>query len=97
MKRIGLRVVTPEKIFFEGEVNSISLRGWEGYLGVYYDHTPLVTPLLPGILRINVKENESRVAAISQGFLEVRPDKVTVIVYSAEWSEEIDGEVSSIK
>jgi len=86
LKPIDVRVVTPEKVFFEGKAAGITLRGSEGYLSVFYDHTPLVTSLLPGVLKIRTEDNEQKEAVLSQGFMEVKPEAVTIIVSSAETS-----------
>lgn len=90
MKRINLQVITPEKIFFKGDVISVTVKGSEGYLGIYYDHTPLVTPLLPGVLSIRCGEEEIKKASMAQGLVEVRPEKVIVLIDAVEWPEEID-------
>lgn len=92
MRLMKLQVLTPEKVFFEGEVASVTARGWEGYLGIYHDHTPLVTPLAPGVLTIRTGDGEIRVASAAQGLMEVKPDSVTILVDAAEWPEEIDVE-----
>ena len=63
--------------------------GAEGELGILPHHTPLMTTLLPGELRIK-KGAEETSLAISGGFLEVRPDRVVVLADSTERAEEID-------
>ncbi len=90
LKNIKLRVLTPEKTFFSGDVAGVTVKGWEGYLGILYDHSPLVTPLVPGVLTIRTGEDESRKASVAQGLMEVMPEEVTILVDAAEWPGEID-------
>lgn len=84
-----LEIVTPDKSFFEDEVEMAIVRTTEGDIGILKDHEPVVAPVSVGIIR--VKQNgEFRDAACSSGFLTVDEDKVIIITDSAEWSDEID-------
>lgn len=84
-----LEIVTPNRKFFEEEVEMVIARGTEGDIGIMKNHTPLVTPL--GIGRIKIKQNGSfKEAAVANGYVEIRKDKTTIIADSAEWPEEID-------
>lgn len=85
MNETEVSVLTPGGIFFQGNMKSIYIKGSEGYMGIYYDHTPLVTTIEPGRLSLNPAEGKSRQALVSKGLLQVKPDKVTVLVNSAEW------------
>lgn len=89
MSNVQVDIVTPEHIVYEGEVKMVIARGVEGELGVMPGHTPLVTPLKIGVLRL-LKDGGEQLIAISGGFLEVRPDKVTVLAETAELPEDID-------
>lgn len=84
-----LEIVTPERKFFEGQVEMVIVRGVEGDLGILKGHTPLVTPLDIGKIKIKIN-NEFKEAAIAQGYVEIRKDKTTIITDTAEWPEEID-------
>jgi F-type H+-transporting ATPase subunit epsilon len=88
---IRLEVVTPERIVLEEDVDIVVARGAEGDLGVLHGHEPLITPLPVGELTYR-QGGDDRHLAISGGFMEVRPDKVTVLADVAERSEEIDRE-----
>ncbi|MTI46861.1 F0F1 ATP synthase subunit epsilon [Sporosalibacterium faouarense] len=89
MANFKLEIVTPDRKFFEEEVEMIVVRGQEGDLGILANHTPLVTPLDIG--RIKIKQNgEFKQAAIAGGYIEVGKEKTTIISDSAEWPEEID-------
>ncbi|WP_352419710.1 F0F1 ATP synthase subunit epsilon [Proteiniborus sp.] len=84
-----LEIVTPDRKFFEEEVDMVIVRGVEGDLGILKGHTPLVTPLDIGKIRIK-QEGKIRTAAIAGGYIEVGKEKTTIISDAAEWPEEID-------
>jgi F-type H+-transporting ATPase subunit epsilon len=85
-----LRVVSIERSLFEGEVEFIIANGADGELGVLARHAPLMTSLKPGPLRIQeVIGGPEQVIFVGGGFLEVLPDRVTVLADVAEHAEEI--------
>lgn len=86
MKTVQVDVVTPEQKVYEGEATMVIARGVEGELGIQPGHAPLVTPLKEGTLRIK-QGNRENMIKISGGFLEVRPEKVTVLADTAELSD----------
>jgi len=87
-----LNIVTPEKIFYEGEVTSLIAPGSEGYLGVLTDHAPLITGLVPGKLTVKDEDNQEVNFAISAGFMEVFKNQVTILADSVEFVKDIDVE-----
>ncbi len=89
MATIKLDIVTAERAVYSGEVDMVIAPGVEGQLGILPHHTPLMTMLQAGELRIK-KGGEEISLAISGGFLEVRPDRVVVLADAAERAEEID-------
>ena len=85
-----LRVVSVERSLFEGDVEFMIANGAEGELGVLARHAPLMTILKPGPLRIQETfGGEEEVLFVGGGFLEVLPDRVTVLADVAEHAEEI--------
>src|SRR5438309_12128480 len=85
-----LRVVSVERSLFEGDVEFVIANGAEGELGVLARHAPLMTILKPGPLRIQETfGGEEQVLFVGGGFLEVLPDRVTVLADVAEHAEEI--------
>jgi len=84
-----LEIVTPERLAYSDTVDSVQLPGVEGELGVLPHHTPLVSMLGLGELRIR-KDGEVETFAIAGGFLQVRPDKVVVMAEMADMAAEID-------
>ena len=88
--KFPLRVVSVERSLFEGEVDFIIVNGAEGELGVLARHAPLMTILKPGSLRIQeTYGGEEEQLFVGGGFLEVLPDRVTVLADVAEHAEEI--------
>jgi F-type H+-transporting ATPase subunit epsilon len=86
---LQLEIVTPEKLAYQGEVDSVQLPGSEGELGVLPHHAPLVSTLGAGELRLR-KGSEDEFFAIVGGFLQVLPDKVVVMAETADMASEID-------
>ncbi len=89
MPGIRLDIVTAERMVYSDDVDLVVAPGSEGQLGILPHHTPLMTALLPGELRIK-KGGEELLLAITGGFLEVRPDRVVILADAAERAEEID-------
>ena len=88
--KFQLRVVSVERSLFEGDVEFIIANGADGELGVLARHAPLMTILKPGPLRIQeVYGGTEQVLFVGGGFLEVLPDRVTVLADVAEHAEEI--------
>ncbi len=89
MAGIRLDIVTAEQQVYSDEVDVIVAPGIEGELAILPHHAPLMTTLQPGELRVKQGGQEFSLA-ISGGFLEVRPDRVTILADAAERAEEID-------
>jgi F-type H+-transporting ATPase subunit epsilon len=86
---IQLEIVTPERLVYEDEVESVNVPGIEGELGILPHHAPLVSTLGYGELRIR-KGGAEESFAIVGGFVQVRPDKVVVMAETADLASEID-------
>ena len=86
---LHLEIVTPERLAYSDEVDMVLVPGIEGELGVLPHHTPLVSLLGVGELKIR-KGGAEEVFAIAGGFLQVRPDKVVVMAETAEIDSDID-------
>lgn len=87
---IHLDIVSAEKEIFSGLVQSVVVTGALGELGVMLGHTPLLTSLKPGEVRLVNVSGETEVIYISGGFLEVQPDIVTILADTALRVAEID-------
>lgn len=84
-----LKIITPDRVFYEGDASMVELKTSEGEIGVYANHIPLTTILAPGVLKITEPEGVKQ-AALYSGFVEILQDKVTILAEIAEWPEEID-------
>ena len=84
-----LRVITPERLFYEGDVDMVEFNTTEGEIGVLPGHIPLTVIVKPGILVITEKEGEKE-AALHAGFAEILPEGITILAEFIEWPEEID-------
>ena len=84
-----LRIISPERTFYEGEAIMLECRTTEGEIGILKNHIPLRAVLAPGVARIKESETEVKAALIS-GFIEILQDQVTVLAEIAEWPDEID-------
>jgi F-type H+-transporting ATPase subunit epsilon len=87
--KIQLEIVTPERAVVREEVDELQVPGSEGYLGVLPGHTPLLATLGIGELWYR-KGSETVHLAILGGFVEVLPDRVTVLAHTAELAHDID-------
>jgi len=89
MKTIKVSVVTPDGPVYDSEVEMVSTKAQTGELGILPGHIPMVAPLEIGAVRLK-KGGKTDFIAVSGGFLEVRPDQVTILAQAAEASTEID-------
>jgi len=83
-------VVSVERSLFEGEADFILARSTIGELGVLPRHAPLLAVLAPGELRVDKTGGGSEVLFVGGGFMEVLPDRVTVLADVAERADEIN-------
>ena len=89
MKTLTVSVVTPDGPVLEDAFEMVSCKSENGELGILPGHIPLVAPLQISAVRLKRGETEQKIA-VSGGFLEVRPDKITVLAQTAEKPEDID-------
>ena len=86
-----LRIITPDRVFYEGEAEMVEFNTTEGEIGIYKKHIPMTVIIKPGILTIT-EESETKTAALHAGFAEILPDQVTIMAEIIEWPVEIDSE-----
>jgi F-type H+-transporting ATPase subunit epsilon len=89
MANLNLEIVTPEARTFSGEVQMVIAPGVEGDLGILPEHMPLMTQIHPGELRITTADGDIYLA-VGEGFLEVLPDRVSVMTDMAVVEADID-------
>ncbi|GLX65179.1 F0F1 ATP synthase subunit epsilon [Proteus sp. DFP240708] len=85
-----LKVVSAEKQLYDGEVKRIQVTGSEGELGIYPQHTPLLTAIKPGMVRVVKTSGEEEVIYLSGGILEVQPTGVIVLADTAIRGRDLD-------
>lgn len=84
-----VKIITPDRVFYEGQVSMVEMKTSEGEIGIYKNHIPMTCIIEPGVLRLYEAESEKQ-AAVHAGFVEILQDTVTVLAEIAEWPEEID-------
>jgi len=89
MKTLHVSVVTPDGPVLEDSFEMVSCKSEEGELGILPGHIPLVTPLSISAVRLK-RGNDEEKLAVNGGFLEARPDEITILAQSAERPEDID-------
>ena len=88
---LKLEIVTQERrVYSADDVTMVLAPGVDGMLGILPHHAPLMTALVPGEIVIRKTGQEDVLMAVGGGFMEVRPDRVTILADSAERAEEID-------
>ena len=86
-----LKIVTPDRVFYQGEVSMAEFNTTEGEIGVLKGHVPTTVIISPGILTITEAE-ETKEAALHAGFAEILQNEVVILAEIIEWPEEIDEE-----
>ena len=89
-RAFALKIITPDRVFYEGEAIMVELRTTEGEIGILKNHIPLTSVVAPGIIRIRVTDDEVKTAALISGFVEILGDSVTILAEVIEWPDEID-------
>ena len=89
MANFSLTIVTPDRVFYDGEASYVMVRSITGDIGIMANHAKYVTPLTIGTMKVTAN-GKSRYAAISGGFLRAGDNKVTIVTQACEWEEEID-------
>lgn len=89
-KNFHLRIVTPNRVFYESDAYMLEFTGSEGDMGVYAKHVPTTVVLEPGVMRITDDQGKVLEAAVHSGFVEILQDQITVMAEIAEWPDEID-------
>lgn len=84
-----LRVITPDRTFYEGDVEMVEFNTTEGEIGVLPGHIPLTVIVKPGVLKITEADGE-KTAALHAGFAEILPNSITILAEIIEWPDEID-------
>ncbi|MBO2535490.1 MULTISPECIES: F0F1 ATP synthase subunit epsilon [Rummeliibacillus] len=89
MKTTVVNIVTPDGPVYDSEVSMVIVKTVTGEMGILPGHIPTVAPLVVSAVRLK-KDNNTEVVSVSGGFVEIRPDKVTILTPSAELADNID-------
>lgn len=90
-KSFKISIVTAEQTLLETEAVSLTLPGIAGYLGILANHAPLVTALVPGVMTLKTPDGgPDSVFSVSNGFVEVARNEVSVMVDACEPAPDID-------
>ena len=84
-----LRIITPDRGFYENRAEMVEFNTTEGEIGVLPGHIPMTVIVKPGILYIHEAQEEKK-AALHAGFAEILPEGVTILAETIEWPGEID-------
>lgn len=90
MATIQVDVVSAEESIFSGEATFVALPGEAGDLGIYPRHTPLITRIRPGTVRIEKADGTEEFVFVAGGLLEVQPHSVTVLSDTAIRGKDLD-------
>lgn len=88
-KPFNLKILTPEREFFDGDVEAVTVDAPDGKITVLADHAPFVTPLIVGNIRMKI-DGEWEDSVNSEGFMEIHHEGALVFVQTCEHSDEID-------
>ncbi|MBR6101571.1 MAG: ATP synthase F1 subunit epsilon [Ruminococcus sp.] len=90
MSTFKLKIITPDKVFYDGEAVQLIAKTAAGNVGILKGHMPYVANIVPSPLRISENGTDYRIAAVSSGIVKVEGDLVTVVTTAVEWAEDID-------
>jgi F-type H+-transporting ATPase subunit epsilon len=92
MATIQLEIVSPDKVVYAEDISMLIVRSTGGELGILPKHAPLVTGLQPHAMRVRLSgaDRDEQLIAVSGGFMEVTPEKITVLATAAEQPIDID-------
>ena len=92
MNTIRVDVVSADSSIFSGDARFVALPGEAGELGIYPRHTPLITRIRPGSVRIEMADGSEEFVFVAGGILEVQPNHVTVLSDTAIRGKDLDDE-----
>ncbi|MDO9160334.1 MAG: F0F1 ATP synthase subunit epsilon [Burkholderiaceae bacterium] len=90
MSTIQVDVVSAEESIFSGKAKFVALPGETGELGILPGHTPLITRIKPGAVRIEVEDGSEEFVFVAGGILEVQPNHITVLSDTAIRGHDLD-------
>jgi len=92
MKTMQVDVISADELIYSGQATFVALPGEVGELGIYPRHTPLISRIRPGSVRIHTADGGEEFVFVAGGILEVQPDCVTVMSDTAVRGKDMDEE-----
>ena len=89
-KKIHVDIVSAEQEIFSGEAEMVIAPGEGGELGILAEHTPLLSRIKPGVIRIRNDDKDDEIIYVSGGMMEVQPDRVTVLADTSLRAHDLD-------
>ncbi len=89
MSKMNLNIITPDKVVYDGPATMVSVRTIDGNRSFLAEHQPLVTGLEIGQIKIKT-EDDQKLLAGSQGYIEVQPEEINILLETAEFSDQVD-------
>ena len=89
-EKLRLKIITPEKLVFDGEVEELVAPGQMGEFGILPGHVPFLSVLHPGRLRFKTKESGENTLIIHGGLADVKDDTISILTDQSEDPEEVD-------
>ena len=90
MKTVQVNIVTPDGPVYDSEVTMVVAKTTSGEIGVLAGHIPMVAPLAISAVKLKKQDGSQEVVAINGGFIEVRPEKISILAPAAEVASNID-------
>jgi len=90
MNTFHLKIITCNRIFFDGECESIIFPGFDGQMEIQANHAPMSTTVAVGEVRFRDAEGNTQAVIVSDGFVKTGDNEVTLLAFSAERPDEID-------
>lgn len=90
------QLITPERSFFSGEAEEVTVPGADGYFGVLDGHAPLISTLKPGLVTVTLAGGQQQKVAVLGGVAEVTPERMSVLAETAKALEELTREQAAL-
>ncbi len=90
MKTVTVNIVTPDGPVYDSEVTMVIVKTTSGEMGILAGHIPMVAPLTIGAVKLKKEDGSTDLVAVNGGFVEVRPDKISILAPAAEAATTID-------
>lgn len=90
MNTFKLRVITPEKVFFDGDVIQVTVRTTEGMVGILANHINYCAIIPSSEMKLKFPNNDIKEVAVSSGTIKISNNVATILASACEWSDEID-------